>query len=47
VLFVVWQQGREDRRSDGSFRWDRDFGGAFDAPATNTILVKISRWMNF
>ena len=47
ALFVVWQQGREDRLSDGRFRWDRDFGDALAAPAANTILVKISRWMNF
>jgi hypothetical protein len=47
VLFVVWQQGREDVLADGRFRWHRDLGGAFEAPASNTILIKLSRWMNF
>jgi hypothetical protein len=47
VLFVVWQQGREDSRADGAFRLGRDLGGAFDAPASNTILIKVSRWLNF
>jgi hypothetical protein len=47
VLFVVWQQGREDVLDDGRFRWGRDLGGAFDAPSSNTVLIKISRWMNF
>ena len=47
ALFVVWQQGREDELSDGAFRLGRDLGGAFDAPASNTVLIKISRWLNF
>jgi hypothetical protein len=47
VLFVVWQQGREGSRSDGAFRLGSDLGGAFDAPASNTILIKVSRWLNF
>ena len=25
----------------------RDLGGAFDAPASNTVLIKVSRWLNF
>jgi hypothetical protein len=47
TLFVVWQQGREDELAHGNFRFGRDFSGAFDAPATNVILVKFSRWMDF
>ena len=47
TLFVVWQQGREDTLSHGSFNFDRDFGGVFDAPATNVFLVKWSYWLNF
>ena len=47
VLFVVWQQGREDVLSDGDFRLARNLGGAFDAPSSNTVLIKISRWLNF
>jgi hypothetical protein len=47
ALFVVWQQGREDVTPYGEFRLGQALGGAFDAPASNTILVKVSRWMNF
>ena len=47
TLFVVWQQGREDSLSHGSFNFDRDFGGVFDAPAKNVFLVKWSYWLNF
>lgn len=46
TLFVVWQQGREDVAGLGSFQFGRDFGGVFDAPATNVFLVKLSRWIN-
>jgi Domain of unknown function (DUF5916)/Carbohydrate family 9 binding domain-like len=47
ALFVVWQQGRELVTSQADFRFGRDFGDAFGAPATNMFLVKISRWLNF
>jgi uncharacterized protein DUF5916/cellulose/xylan binding protein with CBM9 domain len=47
ALFVVWQQGREETGSQGDFKFDRDFTGAFHAPATNVFLVKFSRWLNF
>ena len=45
-LFVVWQQGRQDELSHGDFRFGRDFGGIFAAPANNTFLVKLSYWLN-
>ena len=47
TLFVVWQQGREDTLSSGRFRFSRDLGGVFDAPATNVFLVKWAYWLNF
>ena len=47
ALFVVWQQGREEVASFGDFRPGRDVGAAFNAPATNVFLVKLSRWLNF
>jgi hypothetical protein len=47
ALFVVWQQGREEVASYGDFRFGRDVGAAFNAPATNVFLVKFSRWLNF
>jgi hypothetical protein len=47
TLFVVWQQGREDTLERGTFDFKRDFGGVFDAPATNVFLVKWAYWLNF
>jgi hypothetical protein len=47
VLFVVWQQGREDVAPLTDFQFRRDFGDMFAAPATDVFLVKISRWLNF
>ncbi|MEO6222254.1 MAG: DUF5916 domain-containing protein, partial [Vicinamibacterales bacterium] len=47
TLFAVWQQGRDGFSSLGEFQFGRNFGGLFDAPATNTFLVKFSRWLNF
>ncbi|HEY2431304.1 MAG TPA: DUF5916 domain-containing protein [Vicinamibacterales bacterium] len=46
ALFVVWQQGREDVLDYGTFRFGRDLGGTFDAPAHNVFLVKMSYWIN-
>ena len=46
ALFVVWQQGREDVLDTGRFRFGRDLGGTFDAPAHNVFLVKMSYWIN-
>jgi hypothetical protein len=47
TLFVVWQQGREDFAARGDLRFGPDLGGTFGAPAHNTFLVKISRWLDF
>ena len=47
ALFVVWQQGREDFANRGDLRYGPDLGGALSAPAKNTLLVKVSRWMDF
>lgn len=46
ALFVVWQQGREESGEFGDYRFRRDFGGAFSAPARNTVMVKFSYWLN-
>src|SRR6266545_2817406 len=46
ALFVVWQQGREDVLDFGRFRFGRDLGGTFSAPARNVFLVKWSYWIN-
>ena len=47
ALFVVWQQGREDQSGQGTFKFDRDFGRIFEAPAVNVFLVKWSYWLNY
>ena len=47
TLFVVWQQGREDVLDQATFRFGRDFGGVFDAPASNVFLVKWAYWLNY
>ncbi len=47
TLFVVWQQGRQATAGRGDFAFGRDFGGTFGGPATNVLLVKMSRWLNF
>jgi hypothetical protein len=46
-LFVVWQQGRSGDGVSGDFRFGRDFGGVFSAPANNVFLVKLSYWLNY
>jgi hypothetical protein len=47
ALFVVWQQGRSGEGEAGDFRFGRDFGGVFSAPAHNVVLVKLSYWLDF
>lgn len=47
ALYVVWQQGREDVRDYGQFRFRQDFGDIFGLPASNVFLVKYSYWFNF
>jgi hypothetical protein len=46
ALFVVWQQGREGLRDNGLFRFGRDYSDVFATPSTNTVLVKMSYWLN-
>jgi hypothetical protein len=47
VLFVVWQQGREDVADRGDLRMSADLGATLAAPARNTFLVKITRWLDW
>lgn len=46
VLFVVWQQGRVDGRDPGTFDAGRDLRNLFFTHPDNTLLVKLSYWMN-
>ncbi|HVG84591.1 MAG TPA: DUF5916 domain-containing protein, partial [Vicinamibacterales bacterium] len=46
-LFVVWQQGRNEKLYDyGAFQFDRDFSGLFSTPSKNVFLVKFTYWLN-
>ncbi|HUU33020.1 MAG TPA: DUF5916 domain-containing protein, partial [Vicinamibacterales bacterium] len=47
ALFVVWQQGRQERGDRGDFRFGRDFGDLFSAPSRDVVLVKFSYWFNY
>jgi hypothetical protein len=47
ALFVVWQQGREDSSTDGRFQFGHNINDLFATPATNTFLVKFTRWLNY
>ena len=47
VLFVVWQQGRsQSDLNPGSYDPRRDVGDLFLARPINTVLVKMSYWLN-
>lgn len=46
VLFLVWQQGRQDFRDAGSFDLGRDYGNLFRTRSDNTFLVKASYWFS-
>jgi Domain of unknown function (DUF5916) len=46
ALFFVWQQGREGFTPNGQFRLGRDYSDIFATSSTNTILVKMSYWLN-
>jgi hypothetical protein len=46
VLFLVWQQGRQDFRDAGSFEMGRDYGNLFRTRSDNTFLVKASYWFS-
>ncbi|HET8634965.1 MAG TPA: DUF5916 domain-containing protein [Gemmatimonadales bacterium] len=47
TLFLVWQQARQGIDPVGDFRFGRDFGAIWDAPATNVLAVKATWWMGF
>jgi hypothetical protein len=47
TIFLVWQHGREDGTSDGNFPGaGRGFSRLFEAPATNTFVVKVTYWLS-
>ena len=47
ALFVVWQQGRlQSDRNLGSFEFARDYRDLFRSHPDNTLLLKLSYWLN-
>ncbi len=46
TLFFVWQHGRSDSREDGRFRFGSNIGDLFDAPSTNTFVIKVNYWLS-
>jgi hypothetical protein len=47
VVYVAWQHGRSEYRSDSSFGAFTDLADLRHMPADNTLLVKFSYWMGF
>ncbi len=47
ALFVVWQQGRQERGERGDFRFGRDFRDLLSTPGRDVFLVKFSYWFNY
>jgi hypothetical protein len=46
TLFLVWSQGRTGFDDTGSFRFRQDTRELFDAPATNTFMIKLNYWLS-
>lgn len=46
TLFIVWQQSRRETEDFGDFSLGRDVAGIFSAPATNTLIVKVSHYLS-
>jgi len=47
ILFLVWQQGREDfQGSPTGFQFRRDYGEFLKLHPNNTFLIKMSYWFN-
>jgi hypothetical protein len=46
TLFVVWDLSQADYSRPGIFKPWSDFGAAFGAEPTHTLMVKVSYWIN-
>ncbi len=46
TLFVVWDLSQADYSRPGLFRPWSDLGTAFGAEPTNTLMVKVTYWIN-
>ncbi|MEM6645817.1 MAG: DUF5916 domain-containing protein [Bacteroidota bacterium] len=45
TLFFVWQQQRDGRTSDGTFRARRGLQDLFDDARTNVFMIKLTYWL--
>ncbi len=45
-LFLVWQHSRRGSLNIGNFDFGRDFGGLFDTPAENVLILKVSHYIS-
>ena len=46
-MFLVWQQGRlQNDINPGTFQATRDVSDLFSARPVNTVLLKMSYWLN-
>jgi hypothetical protein len=45
TIFLVWQRQQEEEVGTGEFRFGRDLGGLWRAPAHNRFLVKVNYWL--
>jgi hypothetical protein len=46
-LFVVWQQNRQSRLTEGTLDLGRDARAMLDAPGEHMFMIKIDRWLDF
>lgn len=46
TLFLVWNHNRWNWLSDPTFRGLKELDKLFRDPAQNTILLKVSYWLN-
>jgi hypothetical protein len=46
TIFLVWQHGREDSTTDGTFPVGQGMSKLFDAPAANMFVVKVTYWLS-
>ena len=45
TVFLVWQRQHFNEIPDGQFRFGRDVSALLNAPAENTLMVKVSYWL--
>jgi len=46
TLFFVWQHNRSDDNNNPDYDLASHLGDIFNAPASNTFVVKINYWLS-